>query len=71
VIAERKHPLSPVQHPVPLVMSAAAKKQMLMYGNVELPTENFSWKKESGEPQCEDKCAFRDKVFTVEVICLC
>ena len=53
-IAERRHP------------PAGATKQMLMFGNVELPSDNFSWKKESGEPQCEDKCAFRDKVFTVE-----
>jgi hypothetical protein len=44
-----------------------AKKQMLMYGHVDLPTENFSFKWESGAPQCEDGCAFQDKVFTVEV----
>ena len=43
-----------------------AKKQMLMYGHVDLPTENFSFKWESGAPQCEDGCAFQDKVFTVE-----
>ena len=44
-----------------------AKKQMLMYGHVDLPTENFSFKSESAAPQCEDGCAFQDKVFTVEV----
>ena len=44
------------------------QKQMLMYGLVDLPTENFSFKWESGAPQCEDGCAFQDKVFTVEVI---
>ena len=44
------------------------QKQMLMYGHVDLPTENFSFKWESGAPQCEDGCAFQDKVFTVEVI---
>jgi hypothetical protein len=44
-----------------------AKKQMLMYGHVDLPTENYSFKWESGAPQCEDGCAFQDKVFTVEV----
>jgi hypothetical protein len=43
------------------------QKQMLMYGHVDLPTENFSFKWESGAPQCEDGCAFQDKVFTVEV----
>ena len=48
------------------LMNAGAKKQMLMYGHVELPTENFSFKKESGAPQCEDGCAFQDKVFTVD-----
>ena len=46
-IAERRHPLSTVKGKVPLVMpsqlkNAEAKKQMLMYGHVELPTENFS-----------------------------
>lgn len=51
---------------MPSAKKAEAKKQMLMYGNVELPGENFSWKKESGDPQCEDGCAFQDKVFTVE-----
>lgn len=41
---------------------------MLMYGNVEYPEDNFNFYKESGEPQCEGGvCAFRDKVFTVEV----
>ena len=39
----------------------------LMYGHVELPEEAFSFKKESGEPQCaEGVCAFRDEVFTVD-----
>jgi len=70
-IAERRHPFNAVQHRVPLVMpsqmKADAKKQMLMYGHVDLPTDNFSYKKDSGAPQCEDGCAFRDKVFTVEV----
>jgi len=69
-IAERRHPLNAVHTRVPLVMpsqmKADAKKQMLMYGHVDLPTENFTWKKESGAPQCEDGCAFRDKVFTVD-----
>jgi hypothetical protein len=76
-IAERRHPFSAtngkqaVKNGVPLALSpsekkAEAKKQMLMYGNVELPGENFSWKKESGAPQCEDGCAFKDKVFTVD-----
>jgi hypothetical protein len=56
---------------VPLSLTPAAKKadamqQMLMYGNVEFPEERFSWKKESGAPQCEDGCAFQDKVFTVD-----
>jgi len=37
-----------------------------MYGHVDLPTEYFSWKKESGSSQCEDGCAFQDKVFTVD-----
>lgn len=64
--------MSAVKGKVPLVMPSQlknmeAKKQMLMYGHVELPAENFSFKKESGEPQCEDGCAFQDKVFTVEV----
>ena len=76
-IAERRHPFSAtnekkaVRNGVPLALSpsekkAEAKKQMLMYGNVELPEENFAWKKESGAPQCEDGCAFQDKVFTVD-----
>ena len=56
---------------VPLSLTPAAKKadarqQMLMYGNVEFPEDRFSWKKESGAPQCEDGCAFQDKVFTVD-----
>ncbi len=70
-IAERRHPFRAVRQQVPLLMPSAkkadAKKQMLMYGNVELPAENFSFKKESGAPQCEEGCAFQDKVFTVEV----
>jgi len=69
-IAERRHPFRAVRQQVPLLMPSAkkadAKKQMLMYGNVELPAENFSFKKESGAPQCEEGCAFQDKVFTVE-----
>merc|ERR1711998_521486 len=44
----------------------AGRKEMLMYGHVDLPTENFSWKWDSGAPSCEGQCAFRDKVFTVE-----
>ena len=59
------------RHKVPLQLASErkseAQKQMLMYGHVELPAENFSFKKESGAPQCEDGCAFQDKVFTVEV----
>eukprot|EP00802_Teleaulax_amphioxeia_P005743 Tamp_05747.p1 GENE.Tamp_05747~~Tamp_05747.p1 ORF type:complete len:417 (-),score=109.66 Tamp_05747:1444-2694(-) len=57
---------------VPLAMPSlratgeGAPKQMLMYGHVELPAESFSFKKESGEPQCADGCAFQDKVFTVD-----
>ena len=73
-IAERRHPFTAVKHKVPLMMPSAmkalsphAKKQMLMYGHVDLPQENFAFKKESGAPQCEDGCAFQDKVFTVEV----
>lgn len=46
--------------------TADAQQQMLMYGHVDLPTEYFSWKKESGSSQCEDGCAFQDKVFTVD-----
>ena len=38
----------------------------LGHGNVEFPEDRFSWKKESGAPQCEDGCAFQDKVFTVD-----
>ena len=67
---ERKFATTKEKRKVPLVMPSQkrdAKKQMLMYGHVELPEQNFSFKKESGEPQCEEGCAFQDKVFTVEV----
>ena len=50
----------------PSAKKADATQQMLMYGNVQLPEDSFSWKKESGEPQCEGGCAFQDKVFTVD-----
>ena len=69
-IADRKFAMTKEKRKVPLVMPSQkrdAKKQMLMYGHVELPEQNFSFKKESGEPQCEEGCAFQDKVFTVEV----
>ena len=67
---KRKFAITKERRKVPLVMPSQkrdAKKQMLMYGHVELPEQNFSFKKESGEPQCEEGCAFQDKVFTVEV----
>jgi hypothetical protein len=38
----------------------------LMYGHVDLPAESFSFSHGSVAPQCEDGCAFQDKVFTVE-----
>lgn len=43
--------------------------QSLMYGHVDMPTDNFSWKNQSPDRDggCENQCAFRDKVFTVEV----
>lgn len=53
-------------HLTPSAKKADAKQQMLMYGNVQLPEESFSFNKMSGAPQCEDGCAFQDKVFTVE-----
>jgi len=43
------------------------RKEMLMYGHVELPTDNFSWKWGSpNDPPCKDGCAFKDEVFTVD-----
>ena len=33
--------------------------------NIDKPTENFSWKNDD-TPACDGKCAFRDKVFTVD-----
>jgi hypothetical protein len=47
-------------------LAGSSGRTALMYGHVDLPAESFSFKKESGAPQCEDGCAFQDKVFTVE-----
>ena len=51
---------------VACALAGRSGRTVLMYGHVDLPAESFSFKKESGAPQCEDGCAFQDKVFTVE-----